>query len=116
MNIALWVLQVALAFYYLMGGIYQVNNYGKLAKAVAYLRVLPKPFWIAMGLLQALFALGMLVPHFSAIAAACLFVQALLVCGMQLKFGSFASILWILLPGLLAAFVAYGRFVLSPLS
>jgi hypothetical protein len=116
MNIVLWVLQVALAFYYLMGGVYQVNNYGKLSKAVAYLRALPKPFWILMGVLQALFAVAMVVPQLSPIGAACLAAQALLVCGMQLKYGSFASILWVALPGALVAFVAYGRFVLAPFS
>jgi hypothetical protein len=114
MNILLWVLQVLLGAYYLMGGIYQVSNYDKLVKAVAYMKVMPRSFWMAMGVLQALFAVAVSVPHVSPIAATCLALQALLVCGLQLKYGSFASILWMLLPGVVAAFVAYGRFVLSP--
>jgi uncharacterized membrane protein YphA (DoxX/SURF4 family) len=115
MNLLLWVLQVLLALYYMMGGIYQASNYGKLSKAVAYMKVFPKPAWITLGLLQALLALALVVPSLSPIAAACLALQALLVSALHVKYGSFGSILWILLPGILAGFVAYGRYVLLPL-
>jgi hypothetical protein len=44
MNILLWVLQILLALWNMIGGIYMVNNYEKLAKVWA-LNALPKPAW-----------------------------------------------------------------------
>jgi hypothetical protein len=114
MNILFWILQILLALYYVMGGAYQLSNFDKLAKGVKYLKALPKPVWMLMAALQVLFAVSLLVPHLSAVAAACLALQALLVSGLHLKYGSFGSILWTLLPGILAAFVAYGRYAILP--
>lgn len=118
MNILLWVLQIALALYYLMGGIYQVTHHKMFTKGVAHM----KPLVMGLGLLQALFALALVLPaalgilsKLCSVAAACLAVQTLLVSVVLFKIRKFSALIWILAPAILALFVAYGRYVLSPL-
>jgi hypothetical protein len=108
MNILLWVLQILLAFYNLIGGIYLINNYEKLANAWA-LNALPKPAWMALALLQALFALGLLLPKTTSISAAGLAVTSLLGLALYVAYAGFPGLLWAVVPAVLAAFVAYGR-------
>jgi uncharacterized membrane protein YphA (DoxX/SURF4 family) len=108
MNILLWVLQILLALYYAMGGRYQLNT-KKLPGA--WLKAWPKPVWICLGVLQILFAVGLVVPKLAPIAAICVVVQTLLV---GVRFTKFPGLLWLMVPALLALFVAYGRIVLQP--
>jgi hypothetical protein len=120
MNILLWVLQILLALYNMIGGIYMVNNYEKLASVWA-LNALPKPAWLALGLLQVLFALGLVLPgadrvlpKLTPISAACLAVISLLGIALYVAYEGFPGILWAVVPAILAAFVAYGRIALKP--
>jgi hypothetical protein len=115
MNILLWVLQILLALWNMIGGIYMVNNYEKLANVWA-LNALPKPAWIALGVLQALFALGLVLPgalrvlpKLTSISAACLAVISLLGMALYVQYTGFPGILWAVVPAILAAFVAYWR-------
>jgi DoxX-like family len=115
MNILLWVLQILLAVWNMIGGVYVAMNYDKIANAWA-LSAFPKPAWMAFGVLQALFALGLVLPgavrvlpKLPPIAAACLTVQTLWGIALYVQYAGFPGILWALVPGLLAAFVAYGR-------
>lgn len=119
MNILLWVLQILLALYNMMGGIYTVFNFEKLKGA--WMNDLPKPAWVALGVLQALFALGLVLPGaagvlptLTPIAATYLAVYALLGCALFAKYAGFPGILWAVVPAILAAFVAYGRIALQP--
>jgi hypothetical protein len=114
MNILLWVLQIALALYNVVGGIYTITSYESLKSAWA--SNLPKPAWIAIGVLQVLFALGLVLPgafgvlpKLTPISAAYLAVYALLGCALFAKYAGFPGILWAVVPAILAAFVAYGR-------
>ena len=118
MNILLWVLQVLLGLYYLMGGFYQANA-GKLPPA--WLKIMPKPAWVALGVLQILFALGLVLPgavhvapQLTPLAAIGLIVETLLVYKLTFKRVQLKTFVWILVPALLALFVAYGRFALAP--
>src|SRR6185503_16369964 len=107
MNILLWVLQILLALYYLMGGVWMIKNTPK-----AWFKVLPKPVWLVLGVLQALFALALVVPGavgvlpmLVPIAAVWLAVQSVAV---ALKFTPMPGLLWAVLPALVLLFVAYG--------
>ena len=118
MNILLWVLQILLALWNMIGAIYMVNRYEDLDK-VSALNALPKPAWIALGVLQALFALGLVLPgavrklpKLIPISAACLAVISLLGIALYVAYAGFPGILWAVVPAILAAFVAYGRFIL----
>ncbi len=119
MNILLWVLQILLAFWNMVGGIYMINNYEKLARVWA-LNAFPEPAWMALGVLQALFALGIVLPgavrvlpKLTPISAACLAVISLLGIALYVAYAGL-GILWGVVPAILAAFVAYGRFALKP--
>jgi hypothetical protein len=114
MNILLWVLQILLAVYYLMGGSWMI-----LKVPPVWLKLLPKPVWMVLGVLQALFAAGLVLPGaigfmpiLTPIAAVCVVVETVSVSALTgVKFKGF---IWILVPALLVLFVAYGRFVLKP--
>lgn len=102
-----------LALWNIIGGCFVTMNYAKIANAWAA-GALPKPAWIAYGALQVLLALGLVWPKTAAFAAIGLAVLALLGLGLFAQYAGFPGILWALVPSLLLAFVAYGRFVLKP--
>ncbi len=96
MNVFLWVLQVALAFLYGAGGSYKTFKFDVLAKSM---RTLSPGGWRAVGVLEMVGAVLLIVPAatkwmpvLTPIAAAALALETLVV-----------------------AFVAYGRYALSPL-
>ena len=98
MSILLWVLQILLALWNMTGGIYMINNYEKLANEWA-LNALPKPAWIVLGVLQILFALGLVLPgtvrvlpKLTPISAACLALLSLLGIALYVKYAGFPGI------------------------
>ncbi len=113
MNILLWVLQVLLALYYAMGGSWMLKNI-----PAGWLKIMPRPVWMAIGFLQILLALGLVLPGLFGktllipiaaigVAAETLFVAAL-------TRPKFQGLLWVLIPALLSLFVAYGRMTPKP--
>jgi hypothetical protein len=112
MNILLRVIQILLAVWNVTGGIYVVYNYEFIRGAWA--SALPSPAWTAFGVLQILFALGLVLPgaagrKLTPIAAGCLAVQSLSGCALFAKYSGFPGILWGVVPSVLAVFVVYGR-------
>ena len=107
MNILLWILQVLLALWNLMGAGYMVVHYQNLANAWA-LSVLPRPVWIAYGVLEALFAIGLLLPKLVSRAAIGLAVLVLLGIGLFAQYTGW-GLLWAFVPALLLGIVAYKR-------
>jgi uncharacterized membrane protein len=119
MNIALWILQILLALWNMIGGVYTILNDEQLKAACV--NGLPQPVWIALGALQALFALGLIVPgaagrwpKLTFISAVYLALNSLLGCALFAKYAGFPGMLWGLVPALLAAFVAFGRRARKP--
>ncbi len=112
MNILLWILQILLALWNLVGAGYMVVHYQNLAKAWA-LNSLPQPAWVAYGALEALFALGLFLPKFVPFAAIGLAVLVLLGIALFTQYTGL-GLLWAFVPGLLLVFVAYGRTALKP--
>lgn len=114
MNILLWVLQISLGLYYLMGGSWMIFKVPG-----AWVKFLPKPVWMALGLLQALFALGLIVPgatgmmpQLTPVAAIGVAVETVFVA--MLTKPKFQGALWVIVPAILVLFVAYGRMELNP--
>ena len=123
MNILLWVLQVALAFLYLSGGAYKVFKFGELANQM---RALPHGGWRALGVLEMVGAVLLVAPAaakwmpvLTPLAAAVLALETLALAALyarySLKLAATNPMVWAAVMGLLAVFVAYGRYVLSPL-
>jgi hypothetical protein len=113
MNILVWVLQILLALWNIIGGIFIVNNYEKVATESA-LNTLPKPVWIILGVLQILFALGLVLPGIklrkpNSVSAACLAALSLSGIALYTQYAGFPGILWGVVPAILAGFVAYRR-------
>src|SRR5437867_7840179 len=123
MNVLLWVLQVALALLYLAGGSYKVFKFDELAN---HLRALSRGGWRALGLLEMLGAVLLIVPAaanwlpvLTPLAAAALALETLALAGLyarySLKVAATNPMVWAVVMGLLATFVAYGRYALKPL-
>lgn len=115
MNILVWVLQISLALWNIIGGFYMANNYRDLAN-VGVLNSMPGPAWIALGVVQILFALGLVLPavlkmspRLVPISAACLVVISLLGIVLFAAYAGFPGILWGVVPAILAGIVAYYR-------
>ena len=123
MNVLLWILQVALALLYLAGGSYKVFKFDELAN---HLRALSRGGWRALGVLEMVCAVLLVVPAaakwmpvLTPLAAAALALETLALAGLyarySLKLAAPNPMVWAVVMGLLAAFVAYGRYVLRPL-
>lgn len=120
LNIGLWVVQVLLALLFLWaGGIKLVLPLEKLAGPVA----LPGLFLRFIGVVEVLGGIGLILPGLLRIrpsltpwAAAGLVIIMIGAVGITLTSGSAGMALIPLVVGLLAAFVAYGRWRLAPLA
>jgi hypothetical protein len=119
LNIALWVVQVLLALLFLWGGAMKlVLPLEKLAGPVA----LPGLFLRFIGVVEVLGGLGLLLPGLfrirtglTPLAAAGLVILMIGAVGITLAGDGGAMALIPGVTGLLAAFVAYGRWRLAPL-
>ena len=122
MNVLLWVLQIALAFLYLSGGAYKVFKFDALAN---HMRALSRGGWRALGVLEMLGGVLLIVPaatHWMPVltpfAAAVLALETVALAALyarySLKLAASNPLVWSVVMGLLSAFVAYGRFALSP--
>jgi VIT1/CCC1 family predicted Fe2+/Mn2+ transporter len=123
MNVLLWVLQAVLAFLYLSGGYFKAFKFDELASQYS---ALSHGGWRALGVLEMLGAMLLIVPAatkwmpvITPVAAALLALENLALAAMFAKYSLKLTVenplVWNVVMGLLAAFVAYGRFALSPL-
>ena len=124
MNILLWVLQAALALFCLAGGAYKNFQFAELAKMPAT-AALPRGGWSALGVFEMLCGVLLVVPAaakwmpvLTPLAAAALVLESLVLGGLfarySLKLTAANPLVWVVGMGLVAAFVAYGRYALVP--
>ena len=115
MNVLLWVLQVALALLYFAGGSYKTFKFDALANQM---RALSRGGWRVLGVLEMVGAVLLVVPAVTPLAAAALALETLALGGLyarySLKLAATNPMVWAVVMGLLAAFVAYGRYALMP--
>jgi VIT1/CCC1 family predicted Fe2+/Mn2+ transporter len=123
MNILLWILQAVLAFFYVSGGAYKTFKFEELASQMS---AIPHGAWRALGILEMLGAVLLIVPaatkwkpELTPLAATVLAVETLAIAALyarySLKLAATNPMVWAVVMGLLVAFVAYGRYSLSPL-
>jgi len=124
MNVLLWVLQVPLALLCLAGGAYKVFMFDQVANEVWY-TALPRGGWGALGVFEIVCGILLIVPAaanwmpaLTSLAAAALALETLALAGLygrfSLKLTAANPLVWAVVMGLLAAFVAYGRYGLRP--
>jgi hypothetical protein len=118
MNVLLWIIQVALALLYFSGGAYKTFKFDVLAN---HMRALPRGGWRALGVLEMVGAVLLVVPaaaHWmpvlTPLAAAVLALETLALAALyarySLKLAATNPLVWAVVMGLVAAFLAYGRY------
>jgi hypothetical protein len=124
MNVVLWVLQVALALLSLAGGAYKVFMFDELANMPA-MSALSRGGWGALGVFEMLCAVLLIVPAaakwmpvLTPLAAAALALESLALAALyaqhSLQLTATNPLVWVVVMGLMAVFVAYGRYALKP--
>ena len=124
MNALLWILQIALAVLCLSGGAYKLSKPDALAKQV---RTISAAGWRALGAVELLGGLLLVVPAalnwmlvLTPLAAALLALETVFLAGIygrqSLKLVAANPLVWAAMMGVMAAFIAYGRYALSPLA
>jgi hypothetical protein len=122
MNILLWVFQVIAALMYAASGTMKVFMFDKISGDVPSFGALPRSAWTALGIIELICVVGLIVPsalHFkpilTVVAAAILAVESLLFVWVHVQYRETGSIVMCIVLGLLMAFIAYGRAVLLPI-
>jgi uncharacterized membrane protein YphA (DoxX/SURF4 family) len=126
MNVLLWVCQAVLALFAFSGGAYKLFNFEELAKVPAT-AALPHAAWSALGVFEIVCAVLLIVPAatrwmpiLTPLAAAALVVESLVLATLNAQYSLSLTptnpLVWVVGMGLVAAFVAYGRFVIRPLA
>jgi len=122
MNILLWVLQVLAALMYGASGVMKVFMFDKISKDVPSFGALPREAWMALGILELVCTVGLIVPAalpwhptLTVAAATALAIESIVFVWVHLKYGEMTPIIMSGVLGLLMAFVAYGRMFLKPI-
>ncbi|MEO5559843.1 MAG: DoxX family protein [Dokdonella sp.] len=122
MNILLWVLQVLAALLYGASGVMKVFMFEKISEGVPSFGALPRQAWMALGILELVCAVGLIVPaafHWqpmlTVVAATILAIESLVFVGVHTKYREIPPIILSSVLGLLMAFIAYGRMFLQPI-
>jgi uncharacterized membrane protein len=123
MNILLWVLQVLAALVYGSSGVMKVFMFEKISRDVPSFGALPRQAWMVLGILELICAIGLIVPagfhwqpQLTILAAALLGVESLVFIWVHVKHQEMTPVIMSGVLGLVMAFVAYGRAVLSPIA
>jgi uncharacterized membrane protein YphA (DoxX/SURF4 family) len=123
MNVLLWVLQALAALMYGSSGVMKVFMFDKVSRDVPSFGALPRQVWTILGMLELVCTLGLIVPaalHWqpglTVLAAALLAVESLVFVGVHVKYREVTPMILSAVLGLIMAFIAYGRFVLRPMS
>ena len=123
MNILLWVLQVLAAMLYLASGVMKVFMFDKISKEVPSLGALPRQAWMALGIIELVCVVGLIVPGalrwrpgLTVAAATVLALESLVFIGVHVKYREVGPIIMSGALGAVMAFIAYGRMVLRPIA
>jgi uncharacterized membrane protein YphA (DoxX/SURF4 family) len=122
MNIALWIVQVLLAGLFLMAGVMKVFQYERAKASLPWVKDVPRGLTTFIGISELLGGLGLLLPAIMGIlpwltplAGAGLALIMILAIGFHASRREMPAIGFNLVLFVLAAFVAYGRFLIVPL-
>ena len=123
MNILLWVLQVLAALLYGASGVMKLFMFDKISKEVVSFGALPREAWMALGVLELVCVIGLIVPAafnwrptLTVVAATILALESLVFIGVHVKYHEIPPIVMSGVLGLVMAFIAYGRLVLKPIT
>lgn len=121
MNITLWILQILLALHTAIGAIWKFSNSAE--QTAPSLKTIPNGAWITLAVLELFCAVALILPILSEafpqlapIAAVIIAAEMLLFSAIHIssKAGENRQLIYWLVVAVIAAFIAYGRFTLSP--
>lgn len=122
MNILLWVLQIVTALLYGASGVMKLFMFDQISGDVPSFGAMPKQVWMALGLMELVCVVGLVVPSalrwqptLTALSATMLAIESLVFLGVHVKYREVGSIFMVCVLGLIMASIAYGRFVLKPI-
>ena len=122
MNILLWVLQVLAALLYGSSGVMKVFMFDKISQDVPSFGAMPRGAWMALGILELVCTIGLVVPsafhwrpQLTVVAATLLAVESLVFVWVHLRYHEMTPLILSGVLGLLMVFIAYGRMVLRPI-
>lgn len=122
MNIFLWVLQVLTACLYAASGVMKAFMFDKVSVGVPSFGALPREAWMALGILELICMVGLIVPaafhwkpSLTVVAASVLAIESLVFVWVHIQYREVPQIIMSGVLGLLMAFIAYGRMVLKPI-
>jgi uncharacterized membrane protein len=120
-NVVLWVAQVILGLAFFGAGFDQAVLYEDAGRRMAWVAALPKGLAVTLGTLEMVGAVGLIVPAWTgiqpwltAVAALALAVLMGIAVIYHVSRREIPQIAFSATFGLLAAFVAFGRFVFAP--
>lgn len=123
MDVAIWIAQVLLAIAFILAGFNHAVNYANASIRMDWMAAVGPERLRVIGALEVLGGIGVIVPHLTGIlpwltplAALCLAVLMGFAMVFHARRSERAAIVVNLVLGLIAAFVAYGRFALEPIS
>jgi hypothetical protein len=123
MNTLLWVLQILGALLFGASGVMKVFLFEKVSADVPSFGALPRGAWTALGVLEIVCVVGLIVPSalrwqptLTGVAAAILALETILFVWVHVKYHEVPPIVFSVVLGLVMAFIAYGRLVLKPIS
>ena len=118
----MWVLQILAALLYGASGVMKVFMFDKVSGDVQSFGALPREAWMALGILELVCTVGLIVPaafhwhtSLTVVAATVLAIESLVFIGVHVKYREITPIILSGVLGLLMAFIAYGRLVLKPI-
>lgn len=121
MNIALWIVQVLLAGMFVMAGLMKAFQYERARASLPWVKDVPRGLTTFIGASELLGGLGLLLPALTGVlpwltplAATGLALVMILAAGFHAMRKEWPAIGLNAVLLLLAAFVAYGRFVVVP--
>jgi hypothetical protein len=121
-NILLWVLQVLATLLYGASGVMKVFMFDKVSADVPSFGALPRETWMALGILEIVCVVGLIVPtalhwqpRLTVLAATVLAIESLVFIGVHVKYHEITPMIMSGVLGLLMAFIAYGRMVMKPI-
>jgi len=96
--------------------------FDKISGEVPSFGALPREGWLALGILELVCAVGLIVPSalhwrpsLTVVAAVFLAIESLVFIWVHVKYNETGSIIMSAVLGVLMAFIAYGRAVLKPI-
>lgn len=122
MNTALWILQALTALMYVASGVMKAFLFDRVSGDVPSFGALPRGAWFGLGILELVCAAALIVPSalrwrpgLTVVAATILALESIVFIWVHVNYREIGPIVFSAVLGLLMAFIAYGRLVLSPI-